>query len=236
MTINKLVFCLLLPLALFADIDSKKQILEEGKAIYEQTCISCHGDNGETNPEIKLVVTPRKLNKTILSKKESFLIIKESAHYLGAHSDIMPAFKYVYTDREIDAVTTYISETFNPNRDKRIKKLLRNSKHINTTNQTKMLKTGEEIFKRSCTKCHSISGNSQSEYVKKSKKSKVFIYPYNLTKTLLEKDEIFLYTKYGGQYWGAAKNDMPSWQHKYNDFELKSVAKYIMKERNKNNP
>jgi len=107
----------------------------------------------------------------------------------------MPAFKYVYTDKQINAVTTYISETFNPNRDKRIKKLLRNSKHIKSTNQSKILKTGEKIFKRNCSMCHGINGNGQSDYIEKSKKSAVFIYPYNLTRTLLNEDEIFLYIK-----------------------------------------
>ena len=200
---------------------------ENGKVIYDTTCVSCHGKKGETNPDMQLVVKPRKLSKTILTQAQSFKIIKEGAHFWGAHSDIMPTFKYVYNDDELKDVAYYVSKTFNPNRDERIKKLLKESDSIKEDQKIKMLKTGEKIFNRNCSMCHGVSGNGKSEYVEQSKAQKNFIYPYNLTRTLLNEDEIFLYAKFGGKYWGTIEDDMPSWKRKYNDFKLKSVAKYI---------
>ena len=205
----------------------EKELLKEGEKIYQQTCITCHGTDGNTNQQMQLVVKPRKLTKTILTKEQSFKIIREGAHYWGAHSDIMPTFKYVYNDNQIKAIAEYISYTFNPDRDKKIKQLLDESDPISKEDQSKMLKVGEKIFKRNCSMCHGEKGDGQSEYVEKSKASNIFIYPYNLTRTLLDENQIFLYAKFGGYFWGTAKTDMPSWKKKYNDFQLKSVAKYV---------
>ncbi len=208
-----------------ASEDSKAFL--EGEKIYKETCVSCHGVNGETNPEMKLVVKPRKLNQTILTYEQSFEVIKEGAHHWGAHSDIMPAFKYVYSDDKMKSVATYITHKFNPNREERVKKLLEESDKISKDQEAKMMKTGAKIFKRNCSLCHGVTGNGKSVYVEQSKENNTFIYPYNLQKTLLSEDDIFLYAKFGGHYWGTEKTDMPSWKKKYNDFKIKSVAKYV---------
>ena len=63
--------------------------------------------------------------------------------------------------------------------------------------------------------------------IEKSKKENDFIYPYNLARTLLTEDQVFLYVKYGGPYWGTHKDDMPAWKRKYNDAEIRSVAHYV---------
>lgn len=216
---------------LFAfNLNANSKAFLEGERIYKETCISCHGVNGETNPEIQLVVKPRMLSKTILTQEQSYKIISEGAHHWGAHSAIMAAFKYVYSDEQIKAVATYISQKFNPNRDARVKKLLDESDKITEADSAKMMKVGKKIFKRNCALCHGVTGNGKSEYVEKSKDNNTFIYPYNLQRTLLSEDQIFLYAKFGGHYWGTAKKDMPSWKKKYNDFKLKSVAKYVQEE------
>jgi len=219
-----------LPLLLVASDAPSPEMLKEGKAIYEQTCISCHGIDGQTDKNMKLVVKPRKLNKTILTKEQSVKMITEGAHYWGAHSDLMPSFKPIYDAKQIESIATYISYTFNPDREKKVKELLAEVEPIAKEDQAKMLKTGKKIFKRNCSMCHGLTGNGKSEYVEQSKESDVFIYPYDLTKTLLSEDQIFLYAKYGGHYWGTDKTDMPSWKRKYNDFKLKSVAKFVEEE------
>lgn len=200
---------------------------EDGKAIYERTCISCHGEQGNTNPAMKLVVEPRKLTKTILTEEQSFEIIKEGAKFWGAHSDIMPTFKYVYNDGELKDVAHYVSKAFNPDIEKRVQKLLNESGKISKADEAKMMKTGKKIFNRNCSMCHGLTGNGESEYVEQSKAQDNFIYPYDLRRTLLNEDQIFLYAKFGGKYWGTIEDDMPSWKRKYNDFKLKSVAKYV---------
>lgn len=199
----------------------------DGKKIYEKTCISCHGVDGNTNSSMKLVVKPRKLTKTILTPEQSFEIIKEGARYWGAHSDIMPTFKYVYEDHEIEDVNYYITHAFSKNSVARVKKFLDESEPITAEQKPKMLKMGEKIFNRNCSMCHGITGDGESEYVEMSKADNTFIYPYNLTRTLLTEEQIFLYAKFGGKFWGTAEDHMPSWKRKYSDFQLKSVAKYV---------
>jgi len=222
----KILLLGLIPLLLIAKTPTDTERFKVGEQIYNDTCISCHGVNGETNPEMQLVVKPRKLDSTILTQEQSFKIIKEGAHYWGAHSDIMPAFKYVYEDEQIMSVAYYITTKFNPDGKSKVKKLLDESE-LAKKSEAKMLKVGAKIFKRNCSLCHGITGNGESVYVEQSKDNNTFIYPYNLIKSLLVEDQIFLYAKFGGHYWGTNKTDMPSWKKKYNDEKLRSVAKYI---------
>ncbi|MDF1875033.1 c-type cytochrome, partial [Sulfurimonas sp. SAG-AH-194-I05] len=165
---------------------------------------------------MKLVVKARDLTKTILTPEQSFEIVKEGAHAYGSHADFMPTFKYVYKDEEIEDVVYYISKAFNPKRDERIKKLLDASTKLSQEDEAKMLKVGAKIFNRNCSMCHGITGNGKSDYVEQSKAQDSFIYPYDLRKTLLNEDEIFLYSKFGGHFWGTSADDMPSWKKKYN--------------------
>lgn len=212
----------------FAKENAKdKEILLAGKKIYQETCISCHGVAGKTNPDMKLIVRPRELRKSILTEAQMFQVIKNGAHKWGAHADIMPTFKYVYDDKQIKSVAHYVSKTFNSHRNERVRKLLDDSMKLSYDEQKKMLKTGKNIFQRKCGMCHGSTGNGESEYVEQSKSNENFIYPYNLQKILLTEEQIFLYAKFGGHFWGTAKNDMPSWKKRYNDVKLKSVAKYV---------
>jgi len=222
----KILLITLFPFILLAQSTLDKEMFDEGEKIYSQTCISCHGDNGNTNPDMRLVVKPRKLSATILTQKQSFQVIKEGAHHWGAHADIMPAFKYVYSDKQLQSAAYYITKKFNPSGESKLKKLIKESKNI-TLSREKSLKTGAKIFKRNCSLCHGITGNGKSVYVEQSKANNQFIYPYNLQRTLLNEDQIFLYAKFGGHFWGTDKTDMPAWKKKYNDEKLKSVAKYI---------
>ncbi len=237
MQINKKLFitcCLTAVFSFSLEASSADESFKNGEKIYNETCVSCHGENGETNPAMKLVVKPRQLKKTILTQEQSFKVIKEGAHHWGAHSDLMPAFKYIYSDAEIHDVAYFISKKFNPLVDSRVKKLLDESDVVSKKNEAKMLKTGKKIFNRNCSLCHGLTGNGKSAYVEQSKSSNNFIYPYDLRSTLLTEDQVFLYAKFGGHYWGTDKADMPSWKKKYNDTKLKSVAKYIEEKIKKN--
>jgi len=188
----------------------------EAEELYKKACISCHSDTGET-----------KLDRTILNQKQSFAIIKEGAHFWGAHSDIMPAFKYLLSDKQIYSLAHYVSQTFNKNIEIKTRDLLSQSTPLSTQELQNRMLVGEKIFKKSCALCHGIKGDAVSEYTKNSQGRHAFIYPYNLTRTLLREDQIFLFAKYGGKFWGTDKADMPAWGKRYNDIELKSVAHYI---------
>lgn len=224
---RNLLLIFIIPIVLFGFDKTDEEQYSIGKAVYEETCISCHGKDGKTNQDMQLVVKPRQLTKTILTQEQSVKIISEGAHYWGARADIMPAWKYVYSPEQIEAVAFYISKTFNSDRDEKVKLLMDESGSISEIDDKKIFKYGEKIFKRNCSLCHGITGNGESEYIEKSKASNVFIYPYNLTRTLLSEEQIFLYAKFGGNHWGTDKSDMPSWKKKYNDIKLKSVARYV---------
>jgi mono/diheme cytochrome c family protein len=202
--------------------------IDEGKRLYEETCISCHGINGEVNTEIKLVVRPRDLRKTILEEEQMYKIIKHGAHYWGAAADIMPSFENIYDDHQLRSIARYIAVTFNPEVQKRVADLYAQSDAVPAEKEAKMLKRGQKIFKRNCGWCHGMDGKGDGEATRNPEKS---IYPYDLTSTLLSEKQFFLYVKYGGKFWGTNKNHMPAWGKseggKYDDYSLKSVAKYV---------
>jgi mono/diheme cytochrome c family protein len=205
---------------------------ELGKKIYEQTCISCHAKDGSSDANVKFIVQARALNKTILTQEQTYKVIRDGARHWGAAADIMPSFKYVYSDKDIRSVAFYISESFNKGIEEKIDKLYAQSEAVPEAKKPKMLRRGKKIYNRNCIWCHGKEAKGDGEA---SRNPELSIFPYDLTKTLLNKKQMFLYVKYGGHYWGADKKDMPSWSRKYNDYTIKSVVKYIEENFRKNN-
>ncbi|MEA3383348.1 MAG: c-type cytochrome [Campylobacterota bacterium] len=201
-----------------------KNSYEIGKKIYEETCISCHGIDGKASNDIALVVKPRDLTQTLLDEEQTYYITKDGAHYWGAKADIMPSFKSVYNEKQLRAVAHFISIKFNPNVKERITDICKECEEVPKEKESKMLKRGKKIYNRNCKFCHGDTAKGDGIATKSPVDS---IFPYDLTKTLLTKQQMFLYVKYGGKHWGTDKNDMPGWKKKYDDFTLRSVTKYV---------
>lgn len=201
-----------------------KEMFNMGKELYQDTCVSCHGGDGAAKTDMKLVVKPRDLKRTLLSEEQSYLIIKDGAHHWGAKADIMPAFSHVYNEEQLRSLAHYMFHKFNTDLEARIQKLCDECEPAPTDQDEKMKKWGKKIWKRNCSFCHGEKGYGDGIATKNPVDS---IYPYNLSKTLLTKKQIFLYTKYGGKQFGTDKNDMPSWSKKYDDFKIRSVARYV---------
>lgn len=215
---------ILLLLALAFSLNASDTKFDIGEEIYAQTCISCHGVDGKAQTNLKFIVKPRSLQASILDEKQSYQIIKQGSSYWGSAADIMPSFKNVLDDKELRAVAYYISKKFNPNVETKAKELYAQSDEVPENKIAKMHKRGAKIYKRNCSWCHGLEGKGDGEATRNPEMS---IFPYNLRKTLLTNEQMFLYAKYGGKFWGTDKNDMPSWSRKYDDYTLKSVVLYI---------
>lgn len=221
--IKKIFLLISVSIGLFSNsLDTK--MYNDGEKLYNQTCISCHGVDGKAQTDMKLIVKPRDLSKTLLTQEQTYHITKDGARYWGAKADIMPAFKYVFNENQLRSIAHFISYKFNPDLDKKIKKDCDICEKEPVNQDTKMKKWGKKIYNRNCKFCHGAEGKGDGIATKSPVDS---IFPYDLSKTLLTKKQIFLYTKFGGKHWGTDKNDMPSWGKKYNDFKLHSVAKYV---------
>jgi mono/diheme cytochrome c family protein len=220
---KKLVYSTLLCASFLYANSVDPDILKEGKELFEQTCISCHGANGKGETGMQLIVKPRDLSKSLKTEKQMYNIIRDGARHWGAKSDIMPAWSSVFNEDQLQAVTKYISVTFNSGVDEKIKKLDKES-DAEVIGNAKLDKWGEKIFNRNCKFCHGSEGHGDGIATKSPVDS---IFPYDLSKTQLTKTQIFLYTKYGSKYFGTHKSDMPAWGKKYSDVKLRAVAKYI---------
>ena len=221
---RKLLLLIFSSLSLFA-IDKDYKL---GEDIFKATCTSCHGNDGRAEIKgLSFVVMPRSLQSSILNEEQSYQIIKEGTHYWGSASDMMPSFKSVYSEHELRSTAYYISKKFNPDAKQKVLSLYTTSTNISQNTEIDMLKLGKKIYRRNCRWCHGETALGDGEATKNPENS---IYPYNLRKTILTSEQMFLYAKYGGKFWGTNKDDMPSWSKKYDDFALKSVIKYIDKE------
>ena len=198
----------------------------KGKELFNKHCVICHGENGK-GLNMGFQVNPRDLTKSILNKSQVKNMIKYGNGYYGSLIDNMPPFQNRLTEKEIDNIAIYITEEFNKEARELKIKLLFKSTLITDLEKRQIEKWGKKIFKRNCIFCHGIDGKGDGVATKNPEKS---IYPYNLTKTILDEEQIFLYTKFGGKHWGTARGDMPSWNKKYSDFKLKAVSKYINKQ------
>ncbi len=221
---KKLILLILSFLTLFAH----EKDFKVGKEIFNATCVSCHGIDGDASVEdLKLIVQPRSLKTSILNEEQNYKIIKDGSHYWGSAADIMPSFKSVYDEHQLRSTAYYISKKFNPNAKQRVIDEYAKSDLTPKEKEQKMLKRGKKIYKRNCSWCHGVDAKGDGEATRNPEKS---IFPYDLSKTLLSNEQMFLYAKHGGHFWGTDKDDMPGWSRKYDDYTLKSVVRYINEE------
>ena len=90
-----------------------------GRAVYEQACLHCHGQDGRGNPEWESAVRPIDLSDcgTTSEATETWTtVVKHGGPKRGLDS-VMPAFGEAYTDDEIGAVVAYL-RTFCPTADR----------------------------------------------------------------------------------------------------------------------
>ncbi|MEA1982957.1 MAG: c-type cytochrome [Campylobacterota bacterium] len=208
----------------FVSLFSGEKDFELGEKLYKETCVSCHGVDGNAQTKMHFIVDPRNLKDSILNEEQSYQIIKKGTHYWGSAADIMPSFESVYNEKQLRSIAHYISQSFNPNSQKRVQELYAQSQEVPQEKLHKMLKRGKKIYNRNCSWCHGLTGKGDGEATKNPEMS---IFPYSLQKTILTNEQMFLYSKYGGKFWGTHKDDMPSWKKKYDDYTLKSVIKYV---------
>jgi mono/diheme cytochrome c family protein len=215
----KILFLFLLFLSLEAD-DAK---YKEGRVLYLETCISCHDTDGQANSGVRFIVQPRNLQKSILNEEQTYAVIAKGTHYWGSRADIMPSFESVLKKKQIEALVYYISQRFNPVAAQKVKNLYQ--KHTkDVVVDEKMEQVGAKIYTTKCALCHGVDGKGDGVFTKSSTK---LILPYDFHKTILSKEQLFLYTKFGGKFFGAKTDTMHSWGDTYTDYELLSVVKYI---------
>jgi mono/diheme cytochrome c family protein len=212
-----LILCVLL-------LNGSDEPYKLGEHLYKETCLSCHGADGSGNVKVTFIVNPRDLRKTILTKEQSYLIIRDGAHFAGARADIMPSFKSTFNEKELRSLAYYVNKKFDPKAQERVNELYNASEPVPKEKKAQMLKVGKKIFNRNCSWCHGVDGHGDGEATRNPEMS---IFPYNLVTSILNEEQMFLYTKYGGKHWGTHKTDMPSWSSKYDDYTLKSVSRYI---------
>ncbi len=89
--------------------------ISEGKKLYQQQCINCHGSSGEGNGRISQFILPHPADLTLTRQlpfnKDIFLYwtIAEGGQQFNT---AMPSFKTQLTDRQIWKISHYIQSGF----------------------------------------------------------------------------------------------------------------------------
>jgi mono/diheme cytochrome c family protein len=201
----------------FADV-------KHGKELYSEACASCHAESGKGVSGLNFKINPRDLTKTILTKDQMSEIIKKGTFHYGSTQNIMVAYEGIYKDQDINDIAEYVTEVISKESRLRAEKLYAQTEPVAENKKHKMIKTGRKIYMRNCSWCHGVHGKADGAATQNPPES---IFPYDFTKSLLNKEQFFLYAKYGAHEWGAFKTDMPAWGKKYDDYKLKSVARYL---------
>ena len=84
-------------------------------------------------------------------------------------------------------VNSYVFEAFTKQQYKKVIKFTKETKSIDNLSVEK----GKKVFIETCSLCHGIKGDGESNIVNQSKDQNKFIYPYNLQKIILDENQIF---------------------------------------------
>ncbi len=87
-------------------------------------------------------------------------------------------------------------------------------------NAESKLQKGKEIFDMACSGCHGKNGTGIEQ-------GGFNVQPRDLTKTILNEEQIYQVVKKGAFHWGAVTTGMPAWENVYDDTSLKAIAHYI---------
>ena len=92
---------------------------EAGKAVYQQTCLMCHGAKGKGDGPAAAALNPKPMNFTDASRMSKISLdtrvkaVTEGGASVGA-SPMMPAFKDTLSPKQIQDVVTYVSTELAP--------------------------------------------------------------------------------------------------------------------------
>ena len=78
---------LVLLVSLLISLSASDAKFDMGREIYTETCVSCHGVDGQAQVEMQFIVRPRSLQASILNEEQTYEIIKKGAHYWGSAAD-----------------------------------------------------------------------------------------------------------------------------------------------------
>jgi len=203
--------------------DIKDRNLARGEKLFSENCASCHVGRMDVN-STSFAVNPRNLELSLLSPEQMYHIINNGTAFYGSKTDYMIGYENIYTSDEIKDIVAYIHTNLNVNY-KEAKKLYQESEKLSKDKSKEdVLEEGRKVYLKRCIHCHGPSGKADGVAVKASNGN---LFPYDLTKTLLTDEQMFLFTKYGSKHWGASRDDMPAWGSVYSDEAIHSVVEYI---------
>lgn len=193
---------------------------KKGELLFKENCINCHTNSYKPFDNIY----PRNLEKSLLNDEQLFNIIKYGTSKYGSQNEYMIGYSLIYNDEEIKSIVKYLRSL-----NKGVKEgetILNNIEKltINEDNYQNNFENGRKIYLKRCIHCHGAFGEGDGTAVKSSKG---FIQPYNLKKSLLTTEQMFLFTKKGAAHFGALREEMPAWETTYNDIELQQVIFYL---------
>ncbi|MCK9373322.1 MAG: cytochrome c [Sulfuricurvum sp.] len=203
---------------------SEDKNIAKGSMLFNANCSGCHTLDGKPREGLDLVIPPRNLTKSLLSREQMHRIIQKGAAHFGASKDIMMAYENILKEDEIGAIALFLSEKVNKKSFLEAQNLYAQTKPLEDEQKANTVRVGRKIYSLRCLFCHGEKGDGKGIATTIPTES---LFPYNLNKTLLTKEQKFLVIKYGANRWGAGKDDMGAWHVLYDDTTIKLIVEYI---------
>lgn len=80
----------------------------DGRAVYDASCVTCHGSNGKPNATMAARLGVRDLTAPELRAKITPAYVEQQVRK-GSENKLMPAFQDALTDAQIKAVAAYVA-------------------------------------------------------------------------------------------------------------------------------
>jgi cytochrome c oxidase cbb3-type subunit I/II len=211
-------------------------LYDEGKTLYTQKCLSCHGasGNGQGTYARQTLARPANLNERITNFPEPIDIYHNWRVNEGVPGTAMPPWGWSIDQDTIWKIITYEqsfafgslrtfagtasdAEGDQFNADTNIKPSI--------TGTDVQFKAGQQIFNLYCAQCHGYDGKGNGPASIKSDGGYIMPIPANFTESGTD------FTNYGRYVWkvreGVETTNMPPWKESLSDEEIADVIFYI---------
>lgn len=193
-----------------------------GASVYQERCVLCHGSRGMGEGTLPLSLQGYPAASLVADQRfttlEQLTEVISSGETGTPDADVMPAWKDVLADTEIDAVAHFVVKL----RDEPVAAY----RLLDQAKVTPDPRRGELIFSVRCTLCHGEQGRGDGRMARKAEMSNQPL-PSDLTSSTVPAEYVRSIVTFGGEVMSRSPM-MPPWGQELSRTEMADVVAYVM--------